>query len=175
MQPDVSQMIAILERTPAVLTALLDGLPDEWTDSTDGGDSWSAYDVVGHLIHGELTDWIPRAKIILAEGEERAFDPFDRFAQVRESAGKSLSELLTIFADLRAHNLEELARLELEPGDFAKRGRHPDLGSVTLGELLSTWVVHDLGHLAQIARAMSARYRKDVGPWSEHLPVLWPR
>ena len=175
MRTDLPQMVAVLQRTPSVLAALLEGLPDEWTRSTEGGESWSAYDVVGHLIHGELTDWIPRARIILAEGEAREFGPFDRFAQTRESAGKSLSDLLATFADLRARNLEALAKLDLEPADFEKRGRHPELGVVTLGQLLSTWVVHDLGHLAQIGRAMSAPYAEDVGPWAEYLPVLRPR
>lgn len=172
MQFELDQSMAILERTPRTLAALLEDLPREWTRVTEGGESWSAYTVLGHLIHGERADWIPRAKIILEAGESRTFEPFDRFAQLRDSEGKSLEELLVEFADLRRRNLSILRSLGLERGDFAKLGVHPDLGVVTLGQLLSTWVVHDLGHLAQIARVMSRRYAEDVGPWSGHLPIL---
>lgn len=172
MRFDLDQAVAVLERTPSVLSTLLVDLPRGWTRTNEGGESWSAYDVLGHLIHGERTDWVPRARIILDEGEGRTFDPFDRFAQEQESQGKSLGDLLTEFARLRERNLETLKSLELVPGDLERRGLHPELGSVTLGELLATWVVHDLGHLAQIGRSMAAHYAEDVGPWAEYLPVL---
>lgn len=172
MRFELDQAMAVLERTPSVLSALLEDLPDVWTRATEGDETWSAYDVLGHLIHGERTDWIPRAKMILEDGETGAFEPFDRFAQFRESAGKTLRDLLAEFTRLREESLQTLKDLGVEPSDLAKRGLHPELGPVTLGELLATWVVHDLGHLAQIARAMSTRYADDVGPWSEYLPVL---
>lgn len=172
MHAEIAEKIAILERTPATLATLLDGLSDGWIRSTEGGETWSAYDIVGHLIHGERTDWMPRARIILADGEARTFEPYDRFAQFRESAGKSLGQLLREFTTLRGENMAALAELDLGPEDLAKRGRHPELGTVTLGELLSTWVVHDLGHVAQISRAMSARFAEAVGPWVVYLPVL---
>lgn len=172
MRFDLDQAVAVLERTPSVLCTLLADLPRGWTRTNEGGESWSAYDVLGHLIHGERTDWVPRARIILDEGEGRTFEPFDRFAQERESHGQSLGDLLTEFARLREENLETLKDLGLSPGDLERRGRHPELGSVTLEELLATWVVHDLGHLAQIGRAMAAHYAEDVGPWADYLPVL---
>jgi DinB family protein len=164
--------VALLERTPAVLDALLRKLPDSWTQTNEGPDTWTVFDVVGHLIHGERTDWMPRVKIILEAGETRAFEPFDRLAQRNESAGTSLPELLNVFASLRRDSLEELRALNLQPSDFGRRGRHPALGTVTLGQLISTWVVHDLTHLHQISRVMAHQYRDAVGPWSAYLGVL---
>jgi hypothetical protein len=163
---------ALLARTPAALDALLRDLPDTWTQRNEGETTWTAFDVVGHLNHGERTDWIPRVKRILESGETRPFDPFDRFAQSRESEGQTLAFLLDEFARLRAGNLEHLRALHLQPADFVRRGRHPALGLVTLSELLSTWAAHDLTHLHQISRIMAHQYRDAVGPWSKFLGVL---
>ena len=162
----------ILRRTPATLTTLLQDLPDEWLVSNEGPDTWSPFDVLGHLIHGEETDWIPRAKIILEHGEERAFEPFDRFAMFEKSIGKSLRELLATFEQLRDGSLRQVDQLSLTPELLAKRGKHPELGVVTLGELLATWVVHDLSHIGQIVRVMSKQYGESVGPWRAYLPIL---
>ena len=163
---------ALLERTPAALDALLRDLPDHWTRRDEGPGTWTVFDIVGHLIHGERTDWMPRLKIILEFGETRAFEAFDRLAQQRESADKSLPELLDLFARLRRGNLNELRALTLQPSDLERRGRHPALGVVTLGQLISTWVVHDLTHLHQISRVMAHQYRHAVGPWNAYLGVL---
>jgi uncharacterized damage-inducible protein DinB len=162
----------VLGRTPATLNALLRGLPDEWVVPNEGPDSWSPFDVVGHMIHGEKTDWIPRARVILEHGDGRAFEPFDRFAMFEESRGRSLGELLSAFERLRAESLRELEGMRLTPELLAKRGAHPELGVVTLGQLLSTWVVHDLGHVGQIVRVMAKQYGEAVGPWRDYLPVL---
>lgn len=162
----------ILARTPATLDALLRGLPDEWALSDEGPDSWSPFDVLGHLVHGEETDWIPRARMILERGEARAFEPFDRFAMFEKSRGKSLGELLETFARRRAESLRELGEMNLTPEDLARRGRHPELGAVTLGQLLSAWVVHDLGHVGQVARVLAKQYGEAVGPWRAYLGVL---
>jgi hypothetical protein len=167
--------IAVLERTPRVLRELLTGLPERWAHATEGPGTWSPFDVVGHLIHGERTDWIPRAEIILADGESRAFTPFDRFAMFEASRGKTLDELLETFAVLRASSLARLTTLRLTPADLERRGRHPELGPVTLEQLLATWVAHDLNHLAQIARVMGKAYAETVGPWAPYLPMLGPR
>ena len=164
--------IAVLERTPAVLRALLGGLPTDWTAATEGDGTWSPYDVVGHLIHGERTDWIARARIILAEGPERRFTPFDREAQFRESRGRPLEQLLGEFAELRAANLLTLADWQLSEAQLALTGEHPEFGEVTLRQLLATWVAHDLGHVAQVARVMAKRYGDAVGPWRAYLPVM---
>ena len=172
---DLDEALAVLERTPAVLRGWLADLPTPWIVANEGGDSWNAFDIVGHLIHGERTDWIARARRVLEHGESRAFEPFDRFAQFEESRGKSLDELLLEFAELRRENLETLRGLDLGPDDLARRGRHPELGPVTLGELLATWAAHDLGHIAQIARVMAKRYRGEVGAWQAYLPVLHDR
>lgn len=168
----LAETIAILSRTPATLNALLRGLPDAWLRCNEGKDTWSAFDIVGHLICGERTDWIPRARIILEKGEARPFDPFDRFAQSRESPDKSPEQLLDEFARLRGENLAALQALNLQPGDLARRGRHPALGAVTLSELLATWAVHDLTHMHQLSRVMAHRYSGMVGPWSAYLGVL---
>jgi uncharacterized damage-inducible protein DinB len=162
----------ILSRTPATLKALLGGLSDEWVRSNEGAESWSPFDVVGHLIHGEETDWIPRARMILEDGESRAFEPFDRFAMFEKSRGKSLGELLDRFEQLRAESLRELDEMNLTPELLSKHGLHPELGTVTLGQLLSTWVVHDLGHTGQIVRVMAKQYVDAVGVWQAYLPIL---
>ena len=175
MRFNLSDGVAVLERTPRVLRDLLAGLPEGWIGATEGPDTWSPFDVVGHLIHGERTDWIPRLEIILVDGEGRAFEPFDRFAQFEESRGRSLEELLDTFAVLRARNLARLASFELTAADLERRGRHPALGTVTLEQLLATWVAHDLSHLGQIARVMGKAYTEAVGPWAEYLPMLQPR
>jgi DinB family protein len=168
----IEDTVALLSRTPEVLNTLLRDLPQLWTSRNEGDKSWSAFDVVGHLIHGERTDWIPRAKIILQFGEARPFERFDRLAQFRESEGKSLSQLLDEFARLRAENLQELRAMNLRPEDLERRGRHPSLGVVTLSELLATWAAHDLTHLHQISRVMAHQYREEVGPWTRFLGVL---
>ncbi|HKS71869.1 MAG TPA: DinB family protein [Terriglobales bacterium] len=164
--------IALLTRTPPSLNALLRDLPGSWTTRNEGPNTWSAFDVIGHLIHGERTDWIPRAKMILAFGDSRPFETFDRFAQQRESQGKSLDQLLDEFARLRSQNLEELRTLSLKPEDLSRRGRHPQLGAVTLSQLLATWAAHDLTHLHQISRILAYQYRESVGPWTEFLGVM---
>jgi hypothetical protein len=172
MEFDLKSGTAVLERTPATLRAMLSGLPPEWTDATDGPDTWSPYDVLGHLIHGERTDWIPRARIILAQGPERRFEPYDRFAQFHESQGKSLAQLLDELASLRAENLATLAGWRLGDAELALEGEHPAFGRVTLRQLLATWVAHDLGHLVQISRTMARQYRDAVGPWRAYLTVM---
>jgi len=172
MSFQLAEGIAVLERTPTTFRALLSGLPDAWTATNEGPDTFSPFDNVGHLIHGERTDWIPRARIILAQGANRRFEPYDRFAQVRESQGKSLADLLDEFAQLRTENLAILRGWNLSARELALEGEHPALGAVTLGQLLATWVAHDLGHLAQTARVMAKQYREAVGAWRTYLPVL---
>src|SRR5919206_2720124 len=172
MDFDLAAGTAVLERTPDTLRALLAGLPGAWTDATEGPETWSPYVIVGHLIHGERTDWIPRSRIILAQGPERRFTPFDRFAQFRESEGKSLADLLDEFARLRSENLATLREWRLTDAQLALEGEHPEFGAVTLRQLLATWVAHDLGHVAQTARVMAKQYREAVGPWRAYLPVM---
>jgi DinB superfamily len=172
MEQNLEHTISLLARTPPALDALLRDLPEAWTLRNEGENSWSAFEVVGHLIHGERTDWMPRAKMILQFGESRTFDPFDRWAQARESQGKSLGGLLDEFAHLRAENLRELRGLNLRPEDLARCGRHPVLGVVALSELLATWAAHDLTHLHQISRIMAHQYREAVGPWAKFLGVM---
>jgi hypothetical protein len=169
---DLSEGIAVLEKTPATFRALLAGLPEPWTTCNEGPDTFSPFDNLGHLIHGERADWIPRARIILAQAPQRTFEPYDRFAQNRESAGKTLAQLLDEFAELRAQSLDTLRSWNLSERELALEGEHPALGRVTLRQLLSTWVVHDLGHLAQTSRVMAKRYREDIGPWREYLPIV---
>lgn len=175
MTYDIDQAIDVLSRTPAVLTALLEGLPTAWVEGNEGGETWSPYDVLGHLIHGERADWIPRAKRILEDGESRAFDPFDRLAQFEESCGKTLAELLAEFAQERQRSLAVLRELNIGADELKKTGTHPAFGRVTLEQLLATWVVHDLDHLAQVARVMAKQYSVEVGPWSEYLSILRDR
>jgi hypothetical protein len=172
MKHDLNDTIALLSRTPAVLDTLLHDLPDTWVYRNEGEKTWNAFDVVGHLIVGERTDWIPRVKMILEFGEAKPFVPFDRFAQERESKGKSLGQLLGEFARLRTENIAQLRALNLEPRDLDRRGMHPSLGVVTLSQLLATWVAHDLTHLHQISRIMAHQYRDTVGPWSQYLGVM---
>lgn len=169
---DLAGATAVLESTPRLLEAWLRGLPESWLLADEGPETFSAREVLGHLIHGERTDWIPRARIILEEGEARPFDPYDRFAQRREMEGKSTELLLDEFIALRAESLSALAFWELGEAQLDLRGRHPELGPVTLRQLLATWVVHDLSHAAQIARVMGKRYREAVGPWRAYLPML---
>jgi hypothetical protein len=172
MQHTLPDAIAVLGRTPRALDALLRDLPEMWTAQNEGEKTWSVYDVVGHLIHGERTDWMPRARIILQYGESRAFEPLNRFAQEHESAGKSLGQLLDEFTALREENLREVRALNLTEQDLARRGKHPSLGVVTLSELLATWATHDLTHIHQISRIMAEQYRAAVGPWEKYLGVL---
>ena len=172
MEHILKHTMSLLARTPAVLNALLRDLPETWTLRNEGENTWSAFDVVGHLIHGERTDWMPRARMILQSGEAQTFEPFDRWGHVRESQGKSLGQLLEEFGGLRLENLIELRALNLRQEDLERRGRHPALGIVTLSELLATWAAHDLTHLHQISRVMAHQYREAVGPWSAYLGVL---
>lgn len=172
MGHNLQNTISLLTRTPAALNALLRDLPETWTFRNEGENTWNAFDVLGHLIHGERTDWMPRAKMILQFGESKAFEPFDRRAQERESRGKSLGQLLDEFARLRSESLDALRALNLQPQDLERRGRHPELGVVTLSELLATWAAHDLTHLHQISRIMAHQYRQAVGPWSAFLGVM---
>jgi hypothetical protein len=172
MSFDLASSIEVLRRTPATLRALLAGLDDAWTRATEGSDTFSPFDVVGHLIDGEETDWMSRARIVLARGPDLTFEPYDRFRHYARNRGRSLASLLDELERLRAANLEELASWSLEATELDLRGQHPSLGSVTLRQLLAAWVVHDLGHIAQIARVMAKRYREDVGPWVPYLPVL---
>jgi len=169
---NLQHTISLLTRTPAALDALLRELPEAWTFSNEGENTWSAFDVVGHLIHGERTDWMVRTKVILQFGESQPFERFDRWAQVRESQGKSLGQLLDEFARLRSENLDELRAFNLRPEDLERRGRHPVLGVVTLSQLLATWAAHDLTHLHQISRIMAHQYREAVGPWTQFLGVM---
>ncbi len=172
MKQDLHDTVSLLARTPAVLEALLRDLPDRWTLRNEGGSSWSASDVVAHLIHAEHTDWIPRARMILELGETRTFEPFNRGGHVEESHGLSLQQRLDVFARSRAASLDQLRGLNLTPADLDRQGRHPSVGTVTLAALLATWVVHDLTHLHQISRIMAHQYREAVGPWSAYLGVL---
>ena len=169
---DLEDGIAVLVRTPATFRALLAGLSDRWITGNEGPNTFSPFDNVGHLLHGEITDWIPRARIILAQGTDRRFTPFDRFAQVLGSQGRSMDSLLDEFALLRAANIETLRAWNLSGRELALEGEHPALGTVTLRQLLATWVAHDLGHIAQTARVMAKRHREAVGPWRAYLPVL---
>jgi len=172
MEFELAHAIEVLRRTPATLNALLRDLPEPWLVQNEGPETWSPYDVIGHLIHGDETDWIPRAQIILEYGETKAFEPFDRVAMFAESKGKSVVELLDTFAQLRAEKLRELQSMNLTSELLDKRGRHPELGVVTLKQLLSTWVVHDLGHIRQVVRVMSKQYGEAVGPWRAYLSIL---
>jgi hypothetical protein len=172
MDFDLATGISVLERTPSTLRAMLAGLPSTWTDATEGPETWSPYDIVGHLIYGERANWIPRAQLILAQSPQRRFTPFDRFAQFRESQGKSLTELLDEFARLRAENLATLTGWRLTDAQLELHGEHPEFGPVPLRQLLATWVAHDLGHVAQTARVMAKQYREAVGPWRAFLPVM---
>jgi hypothetical protein len=168
----LDEAVALLARTPATLDALLRGLPDDWIAANEGGDTWSPFDVVGHLIHGERTDWVPRARIIMERGEAEPFEPFDRFAQFHASEGRTLASLLDEFAALRRQSLDDLAALRLTSADLDRRGRHPDLGVVTLRQLLATWVAHDLDHVVQVSRVLAKQYSEEAGPWKAFLRII---
>jgi len=172
MEQPLQQTVALLGRTPASLNAFLRELPDSLTRQNEGGDTWCAYDIVGHLVYAERTDWLPRVKMILEFGETRAFEKFDRLGQVRESQGKSLGQLLDEFSSVRSKNLVELRALNLQQEDLDKRGLHPALGIVTLSQLIATWAAHDLTHLHQLSRIMAYQYREAVGPWNVYLGVM---
>ncbi len=172
MEFQLQQSLEILERTPKTLRSLLEGLSDPWLLNNKGPETFSPFDVVGHLIHGEETDWIPRAKIILEHGESRPFTPFDRFAFYEASKGKSLSALLVTFQKLREQNVEVLKGLGLTAEQLDLKGTHPELGQVSLRQLLATWATHDLGHLGQIVRVMATQYDSEVGPWKEFISIL---
>jgi len=172
MQHNLQNTISLLTRTPAALNTLLRDLPETWTFRNEGENTWSAFDIIGHLNHGERTDWMPRLKVVLQFGETQAFEPFDRQGHAREIQGESLAQLLDEFARLRSENLAELRALNLRQDDLERRGRHPALGVVTLSALLATWAAHDLTHLHQISRVMAHQYREAVGPWSAYLGVL---
>lgn len=169
---DLSKSLQILERTPFVVESMLGGLSKEWIETNEGPETWSPFDIVGHLIHGEKTDWVARIEIILSDRTDKTFKPFDRFAQFRESEGKTLRQLLGEFKTLRSRNIERIRSKGLTGSDLAKEGRHPDFGTVTLQQLLSTWTVHDLNHIAQISRVMAKQYEMEVGPWKEYLGIL---
>lgn len=168
----VEKSIEVLQRTPDVLRVLLGGLNDFWSLNNYGADTFSPFDVVGHLIHAEQTSWMARARILLEYGETKPFPPFDRYAMYEASRGKSMADLLATFALLRAKNLDDLRSLNLTPEKLELRGVHPELGGVTLRQLVAAWVVHDLGHLHQIAKAMAFQYRDEVGPWRDYLSIL---
>ena len=172
MEPSLENTLALIERFPATLNTLLRDLPEAWTKPNEGGDSWSAYDIVGHLIHGEKTDWIPRTRRILETGESVPFDKFDRLAQFRESQGATLPQLLDEFARLRAENVAKLRAMNLTSADLAKRGKHQALGTVTMSELLASWAAHDLTHLHQLSRVMAYQYREAIGPWTKFMGVM---
>ena len=172
MQFNLDKSYQVLEKTPAVLKTLLTGISDDWVMSNEGPETFSPYDVIGHLIHGEKTDWRDRATIILEHGESKTFTPYDRFAQFAESKGKTLPQLLAEFEVLRKANLDWLKSLQLTPADLDKTGMHPELGRVTLRQLLSTWVVHDLTHIAQVARVMAKQHKEEIGPWVEYFRIM---
>jgi hypothetical protein len=172
MQFALDKTIEILERTPFVLDALLEGISPEWTNRNEGGETWSVFDVIGHLVHGEQTDWITRTEIILTDNRQKKFEPFDRFAQFKAIKGKTLEQLLGEFRELRVANIRKLRELNIRENDLIKTGIHPTFGEVTLAQLLSTWAVHDLDHISQIARVMGKQYKEQTGPWVEFLKIL---
>ena len=167
----LAEAVTLLANTPRTLDALLRTLSDDWLAAHEGGETWSPHDVLGHLIHGERTDWLPRARIIMQHGEAQAFEPYDRFAQFAER-GRPLPDMLDDFASLRAQNLRDLAALQITPADLERRGRHPEFGPVTLSQLLATWVAHDFDHVMQIARVLGTQYADEVGPWRRYLRVI---
>ncbi len=172
MQFNLETAVEILERTPETLKLMLGGLSQDWTGVNEGAETWSPYDIVGHLIHGEKTDWIPRMEILLSDSQNKTFEPFDRFAQFEESKGKTLDQLLAEFADLRQENIDTLRAKKIDEADLLREGTHPALGKVVLSELLASWVVHDLNHIGQISRVMAFQYREEVGPWQAYLGIL---
>lgn len=172
MEFNIDKALEVLERTPFALEYLLNGLSEEWTMTNEGGDTWRVYDVVGHLIHGDQTDYIGRTELILSDKTNKQFTPFDRFAQFEKSKGKTLVQLLKEFREIRMQNVQKLRSFNIGENDLAKTGIHPAFGEVTLSELLSTWVVHDLDHLAQVSRIMAKQYKEATGPWIEYLKIL---
>jgi DinB superfamily len=168
----IDKSIEILERTPHVLSQLTNNLSADWTMNNEGGETWSVFDVIGHLIHGEKTDWINRIEIILSEGANKEFEPFDRFAQLEESKGKPLEQLLKEFLAARELSLSKLKGFKLTENDFNKTGIHPKFGAVTLSQLIAAWTVHDLDHISQISRVMSKQYKEESGPWIEYMKIL---
>ena len=174
MDFSLEHAIPVLARTPRVLDTLLRDLPEPWIRGTEGPETWSPYDVVGHLIQGERTDWMPRVEHLLTHGETKPFKPFDRFAQFEASRGNTLAQLLDTFTELRAQSLRKLTQLELGDIDLERPGTHPSLGRVTLGQLLATWVAHDLDHIVQVSRVMGKQYTDAVGPWAQYLRIIGP-
>lgn len=172
MNYNLGEAISVLEKTPVVLTAMLDELSQDWTHQNEGKDTWSPFDIIGHLVHGEKTDWMPRLEIVLSTSEEKTFTPYDRFAQFETSKGKSVTSLLTEFRSLRKENLTILRAKKLTEGDLDKQGIHPELGPISLRNMLSAWVVHDLGHIAQISRVMAKQYKEEIGPWTQYLTIV---
>ncbi|MES2795243.1 MAG: DinB family protein [Bacteroidota bacterium] len=172
MDFNLEKSLEILERTPNVLITMLTGISTDWTSMNEGGETWTVFDVIGHLIHGEKTDWVPRAELILSENTDKTFEAFDRFAQFENSKGKTLDQLLNEFKILRESNLEQIISKKLTDNDWEEQGIHPAFGAVSLSQLLSTWVVHDLNHIAQINRIMAKQYKTEVGPWIEYLRIL---
>ncbi len=168
----IEKSLDILERTPVVLDILLRNISADWTHPNEGPDTWSVYDIIGHLIHGEKTDWIPRMEIILSENENKAFIPFDRFAQFTNSKGKLLTQLLEEFKELRAKNIDKLLSQNIDMAKLEEKGIHPAFGEVTLAQLLAAWVVHDLNHIAQVSRVIAKQYKEAAGPWVEYLKIL---
>lgn len=175
MEFNINDALPVLERTPQVVSLLLKGLPETWLFKNEGGDTWSPYDVVGHYIHGEKTDWIPRMNVCLSEGPGKAFEPFDRTAMFRDSKGKTLDQLLDEFSQLRKECLEKLKAVHLDEETLNRKAIHPAFGEVNLKQLLATWVVHDLTHIYQIVRVMAKQYEEEVGPWKEYLGILKDR
>lgn len=169
------EAVPVLRRTPQVLNALLRDLPEPWITADEGPATWTPFDVIGHLIHGERTDWIPRVEHILQHGDAVPFPVFDREAMFSASSGRTLADLLETFGRLRAANLDRLDALGLTAADLSRPGRHPEFGMVTLAQHLATWVAHDLSHLGQVTRVMARRYSAAVGPWQAYLSILWPR
>ena len=172
MEQDLTQTFALLARTPAALNALLRDLPEAWTNSNEGENTWTAREVIGHLVHCERADFLARVRVILEFGETRVFEPLDRFAHLKESRGLTLAELLDEFTRLRAANIDELRAMNLGPAELSLRGLHPALGTVTMSQLIASWAVHDMTHLHQIARMLAHQYRDTVGPWANYLGVL---
>lgn len=172
MKFNLTEAISVLEKTPLVLKELVGGLSKEWVVQNEGGDSWSPYDVIGHLVHGEKTDWMPRLEIVLNSSSNETFEPYDRFAQFEMSNGKSFNDLLDEFEVLRKSNLDVLLLKNLSETDLSKEAIHPELGIVTLRNMLSAWVVHDMGHIAQVSRVVAKQYRQEIGPWTRYLTIV---
>ncbi|MDO8991483.1 DinB family protein [Daejeonella sp.] len=172
MSFSIPKTIAILERTPNVLSSMLYNLSADWVQCNEGPETWSVFDIIGHLIQGEKTDWMTRTKIILSDKTDKNFEAFDRFAQFKTSQGKSINDLILEFASLREANLEELKSLEIRESDLNMTGNHPAFGAVSLRQVLATWVAHDLSHIAQISRVMAKHYKEDIGPFVQYLRIM---